>query len=59
MVTGVNLPVLLRALEIRDKAPLLETTETLVTMGKESISQASHYLKLKKSGSAKKKGDKK
>lgn len=59
VMTGVNLPVLLKALEIRDRLPLLEMAETLVEKGRESISQASGILKSKKSGSAKKKGDKK
>ncbi len=45
VMTGVNLPILLKAVEIRGKKPLMETTEILLAYGKRSISQASGILK--------------
>jgi PTS system mannose-specific IIA component len=45
VMSGVNLPVLMKAMEIRDKTPLIETVQILVEYGKRSISQASAILK--------------
>jgi len=45
VMSGVNLPILMKAMEIRDKAPLMETVQILVEYGKRSISQASAILK--------------
>lgn len=45
VMSGINLPILMKAMEIRDKAPLMETVQILVEYGKRSISQASAILK--------------
>lgn len=45
VMTGVNLPILLKAVEIRGKKTLMETTEILLKYGKRSISQATGILK--------------
>jgi len=45
VMSGVNLPILMKAMEIRDKTPLMETVQILVEYGKRSISQASAILK--------------
>ncbi|WP_084069633.1 PTS sugar transporter subunit IIA [Desulfocicer vacuolatum] len=45
VMSGVNLPILMKAMEIREKAPLKETVQNLVEYGKRSISQASAILK--------------
>lgn len=45
VMSGVNLPILMKAMEIRDKTPLKETVQILVEYGKRSISQASAILK--------------
>lgn len=45
VVSGVNLPILLKATEIRDKMELKEVAATLVRFGKRSISLASDILK--------------
>ena len=45
VMTGVNLPILLKAVEIREKKPLMEATDVLLSYGKRSISQASGILK--------------
>ena len=48
VVSGVNLPMLLKAVNIRDKMDITEAAETLVKFGKKSISLASGILKGKK-----------
>ncbi len=45
VVSGVNLPMLLKAVNIRDKMDITEAAETLVKFGKKSISLASGILK--------------
>ena len=45
VMSGVNLPILMKAMEIRDKTPLMDTVQILVEYGKRSISQASAILK--------------
>lgn len=45
VMSGVNLPILMKAMEIREKTPLRETVQILVEYGKRSISQASAILK--------------
>ena len=45
VMSGVNLPILMKAMEIRDKTPLMETVQILVEYGRRSISQASAILK--------------
>lgn len=45
VMTGVNLPILLKAVDIRGEKSLMETTEILLEYGKRSISQASGILK--------------
>ncbi len=45
VMSGVNLPILMKAMDIRDKTPLMETVQILVEYGKRSISQASAILK--------------
>lgn len=45
VVSGVNLPVLIRATELRKKFPLAETASRIETFGKKSISLASKILK--------------
>lgn len=45
VISGVNLPVLLKALSLRQKKPLAEMAVTLEAHGKKSISLASGILK--------------
>ncbi len=45
VISGVNLPILLKAVSIRDKMDISEAAETLVKFGKKSISLASDILK--------------
>jgi len=45
VMTGVNLPILLKAVDIRGEKPLMETTEIILKYGKRSISQATGILK--------------
>ncbi len=45
VMSGVNLPILMKAMEIREKTPLMETVQILVEYGKRSISQASAILR--------------
>ncbi len=48
VISGVNLPILLKAINIRDKMDISEAAATLVEFGKKSISLASGILKGKK-----------
>lgn len=48
VITGVNLPMLIKALGLRDKKNLEELAESLESYGKRSISLASGILKGKK-----------
>ena len=51
VISGLNLPLLLKAVTIRDKsAPLNELASTLIEHGKKSISLASGILNGKKRG---------
>ncbi len=45
VISGVNLPILLKALNIREKMDISEAAATLVKYGKKSISLASGILK--------------
>ena len=45
VISGVNLPILLRAVTARQKMDMEKLTDTLVTHGKKSISLASGILK--------------
>ena len=45
VISGVNLPILLKAVSIRDKMDISEAAEILVKFGKKSISLASDILK--------------
>ena len=45
VLTGINLPILIKALSIRDKKNLTETAKELEEYGKKSISLASGILK--------------
>ena len=45
VISGVNLPILLRALAVRDKMELVDAAATLVEQGKKSIALASDILK--------------
>jgi mannose PTS system EIIA component len=45
VISGVNLPILLRAATARQKMDMEKLTDTLVTHGKKSISLASGILK--------------
>lgn len=45
VLTGVNLPILIKALNIREKMDLNEIAKTLENFGKKSISLASSILK--------------
>ncbi|MCP3925375.1 MAG: PTS sugar transporter subunit IIA [Desulfobacterales bacterium] len=45
VISGVNLPILLKAVNIRKKMELSECASTLLTFGKRSISLASGILK--------------
>ena len=50
VITGANLPLLIRAVNYREKKPLPELVQDLETFGKKSISLASGLLKGKKRG---------
>mgnify|MGYP001549439915 CR=1 FL=1 len=50
VISGVNLPLLIRAVNYRDKKPLDELVIDLEVFGKKSISLASGLLKGKKRG---------
>jgi PTS system mannose-specific IIA component len=45
VMTGVNLPILLKAVDIRGEKTLMEATEIILKYGKRSISQATGILK--------------
>ena len=45
MLTGINLPILIKALNIRDKKDLADIVKELEEYGKKSISLASEILK--------------
>ncbi|MBW1892432.1 MAG: PTS sugar transporter subunit IIA [Deltaproteobacteria bacterium] len=45
VLTGINLPILIKALNIRDKKSLADTAKELEDYGKKSISLASGILK--------------
>jgi len=45
VLTGINLPILIKALNIRDKKSLTDTAKELEDYGKKSISLASGILK--------------
>lgn len=45
VISGVNLPILLKAVNIRDRMPLSEAVTLLVEQGRKSISLASDILK--------------
>jgi PTS system mannose-specific IIA component len=45
VISGVNLPILMKAVTSRDKMPMEKLTATLVEHGKRSISLASDILK--------------
>jgi PTS system mannose-specific IIA component len=45
VISGVNLPILLKAISIRDKQELSTAAATIVAQGKKSISLASGILK--------------
>lgn len=45
VLSGVNLPVLIRTAELRKKFPITEVAERIETFGKKSISLASGILK--------------
>ncbi len=45
VISGVNLPILLKAVAIRDKMDLTEATTILIEQGKKSIALASDILK--------------
>ncbi|NNF99880.1 MAG: PTS sugar transporter subunit IIA [Desulfobacteraceae bacterium] len=50
VISGVNLPMLIKAAELRKKSPLTELAEKLEVFGKKSISLASGILKGNKRG---------
>ncbi len=50
VVSGVNLPILIRAASARKKLPLTELASNIETFGKRSISMASGILKGNKRG---------
>lgn len=52
VISGVNLPILIKAINTRDKEPLETLAETLEQYGKKSISLASGILKGNKRGTA-------
>ena len=52
VISGVNLPILIKAINTREKQPLEKLAETLEQYGKKSISLASGILKGNKRGSA-------
>ena len=45
VLTGVNLPIVIKAVNSREKMALAELTETIEAYGKKSISSASGILK--------------
>ena len=45
VISGVNLPILLKAVSVRNKLPLAEAAALLVEQGRKSISLASDILK--------------
>jgi len=45
VLSGVNLPILMKAMEIKETTSLKETAQILVEYGRRSISQASAILK--------------
>jgi PTS system mannose-specific IIA component len=45
VISGVNLPILLKAIDIRGKMPLAESVEKIIDFGKRSVSLASGILK--------------
>lgn len=45
VISGVNLPMVIKAISMRDKKPLAELAEFLESFGKKSISLASGILK--------------
>ena len=50
VISGVNLPILLKAIDVRKKMPLTEGVEKIVDFGKRSVSLASSILKGNKRG---------
>lgn len=52
VISGVNLPILIKAINTREKEPLEKLAATLEQYGKKSISLASGILKGNKRGSA-------
>jgi PTS system mannose-specific IIA component len=50
VISGVNLPILIRAVNYREKKPLDELVQDLELFGKKSISLASGLLKGNKRG---------
>ncbi|MDR3037829.1 MAG: hypothetical protein LBV21_00815 [Candidatus Adiutrix sp.] len=44
VLTGVNLPMLLKAVQLRDKAPLAEVAQTVGAYGRKSINVAGELL---------------
>lgn len=50
VISGVNLPILLKAIDVRGKMPLSEGVEKIVDFGKRSVSLASGILKGNKRG---------
>jgi mannose PTS system EIIA component len=50
VISGANLPLLIRAVNYRDKQPLVELVQDLEVFGKKSISLASGLLKGNKRG---------
>jgi PTS system mannose-specific IIA component len=52
VISGVNLPILIKAINTREKEPLEKLAVTLEQYGKKSISLASGILKGNKRGSA-------
>ena len=52
VISGVNLPILIKAINSREKEPLEQLAATLEQYGKKSISLASGILKGNKRGSA-------
>ena len=50
VISGVNLPILLKAIDVRKKMPLTEGVEKIIDFGKRSVSLASSILKGNKRG---------
>ena len=48
VISGVNLPILIKAIDIRKKKKLDESVQHIVDFGKKSVSLASDILKGKK-----------